>query len=693
FGPRLTPAEVGVLTRWIEEGAEWPPEPEGTEEPPAVAEEPAMEAEPEPEPAPPIAPVVAEPGLALEPLPPEPLPEGPIVFSRHVLPILAGKCYSCHGPDEKGLEGDLRLDTHEALYQDLGGALLLSPGDVAQSYLYERVAAEDEFDLMPPPDAGERLTERELALLRRWIEEGAKCDTHWAFQNPTRPAVPQTDPAWARSAIDHFSRRGMEARGLAPSPPASKERLLRRVHFDLTGLPPSLAQIDAFLSDDSDDAFEEVVDRLLASPAHAERMALSWMRTSRYDDARPEAWRWREAVIAAFQANQPFDQFTLEQLAGDLLPDATDAQRHAADFLSQVVVEREHGVSEDEARARLMDARVRKVCQTWLGINVDGAAGSDAAAAPVTRYDHALLAALLSGDSSSDAVISFLPPLPPDAPRDRLGLARWLVAGDNPLTARVAVDRLWAMVFGRGLVDDGDDFSVQSDPPSHPELLDWLAVELREHDWNLRHVLRLIVTSGTYRQSSRASAELMAMDPDNRSLTRGPRHGLDAEMIWDQALVISGTLDASVGGPSMDREGGRRRGLYAWWDPSIEMALTHAESMTPEQALRLMNEPTFLAAARALGDRVLREEIGTIRRLERAFRLCTSRIPDDTEMLVLTRLFQRQFGRYIDDPEASRALLDADARPIPEDIDAGELAAWTSIVSVLLNLDETLHRG
>jgi hypothetical protein len=1033
----------------------------------------------------------------------EPLPQT-VEFNRDIRPILSDTCYKCHGPDKAKRKADLRLDLEASAKAKLGDHFPIVAGQPSQSELVRRIMlpAADE-DRMPPADSALEVTPRQVELLRRWIKQGAPWQAHWSFIPPRRPPLPiLQDAQWPRNPVDHFILARLERDGLHPSPEADRATLIRRVTLDLIGLPPSPAEVDAFLADASPQAYEHVVDRLLASPRHGERMASRWLDAARYadtsgyqSDGERSMWRWRDWVIDAFNRNMPFDQFTIEQLAGDLLPNATLAQRIATGFNRNHRGNAEGGIVPEEYAAEYVVDRVDTTATVWLGLTMgcarchdhkydpitqrefysvfaffnnvpengralkignsppvltaptdgqakqlakldrdftaadarlrnlepkiagaqesweralaatppltwtvtkglkaryelngtlkcsaeaveaakpesgesafaqgrngraaefdgkrfincgdvgafgffdkftltawikprgpdgaivsrmaeeyaDSAFASDsdgyrvqlkdghiqlhltkrwlddalrveteavispgqwqhvavvydgsrlasgvkiflngqpqklrvlldqlnqtfltknplrigAGGGPTNRfqglindvrvYARALdaneigivtttepiqeLAAIPAasrtpqqastlracflaeyapepmraaqslastlreqrakfveglptvmvmeemsppretfvlqrgvydrhGEPVSPGVPASLPPLPSKSPPNRLDFARWLVNPANPLTARVAVNHQWQMLFGAGLVKTPEDFGSQGDPPSHPELLDWLATEFMRTGWDVKRLLKTLVMSATYRQSSRATPGLLSRDPDNRLLTRGPRVRLSAEMIRDQALAVSGLLVNELGGPSVkpyqpvgllkaltgtDYEmdhGDKlwRRSLYTFWkrtSPQPTMTTFDAAGReacmvrpsrtdTPLQALALMNDVTFVEAARCLAQRILHEANATPEaRVRLAFRLVLARDPRPQELKVLLADLADHTTRFRADAKAAQALISAGESPRDPSLDCADLAACTALAGLILNLDETITR-
>jgi hypothetical protein len=767
----------------------------------------------------------------------------PLSFNRDVRPILADNCFRCHGPDANQREAGLRLDQSDAARADLdSGAVAIVPGDPDESELVRRVFSVEDFERMPPPDSGKALTEAQKHVLRRWIESGAEYQPHWAFMRIDRPAPPQVVNAnWIRNPIDAFVLKRLEQAGLAPSRAANRRTLLRRVTLDLTGLPPTIEEVDAFLADDAPDAHERAVDRLLASPRYGERMAMFWLDLARYadtdgydKDSHRQMWPYRDWVIEAFNANMPFDRFTLEQLAGDLLPEPTRAKLIATAFNRNGRTTSEAGADPEEYAVKYAVDRVNTTAAVWLGLTMQCAECHDHKFDPITTADFysmlaffnqlpedalyegpdappalrlytpeqqarddkltaklaaakadrdrtkaekpdapdgpdvaARIAALkndlkrlraqapavrimqdvpqrrptyirvrgdyrMLGDAVSPGVPASLGSLDPGVPRNRLALANWLISADNPLTARVAVNRLWALCFGASLVRTPDDFGTQGQWPTHPELLDWLASEFVARGWDVKAVLRLIVTSSAYRQSSAAGQADYEADPDNRLLARGPRTRLAAEMIRDSALFASGLLQERIGGPSVhpyhppgmweeiawsdsrwktwpqDHGAGLyRRALYTFWKRSLlhpVLAVFDAPNRdictcqrpltnTPLQSLATLNETSFVETARWLAQRVLMEEPGDDQaRLNRLYTLVLSRHADEREQAVLLPLLDRTRRKFDADPQAAASLLEVGEAPRLATLDPAELAAWSVVAQSVLNLDETLTK-
>ncbi|MGL6094294.1 MAG: PSD1 and planctomycete cytochrome C domain-containing protein [Fimbriiglobus sp.] len=748
----------------------------------------------------------------------------PLDFNRDVRPILFNTCVACHGPDEKERKGDLRLDTRDGATEN--GAVV--PGKPDESAIIARLLTEDTVERMPPPKTGKKLTAKEIATLREWVKQGANYAVHWAYEKPARSAVPTvSDPKWVRNPVDAFVLARLDAEGLKPSPEADRFALARRVALDITGLPPTPADADAYVNDSTPGAYERYVDTLLAKPAFGEHWARMWLDLARYadsagyaDDSPRTIWAYRDYVIRSFNANKPFDRFTVEQMAGDLLPNATEDQIVATAFHRNTLTNNEGGTNDEEFRNVAVVDRVSTTFAVWMGTsmacaqchthkydpitqaeffrayaflnNTEDADDRDespihgigdtpakkmkrealeAAAArleKIVKHQPALIQAALRvdadaarsqanklqptttvpvmrerpanqrrvtklqfrgnfldlGDVLTEGVPAALHAFPKNEPLNRLGFARWLVAPDNPLTARVTVNRFWEQVFGIGLVRTSEEFGAQGEPPSHQELLDWLATEFVRENWDVKHFLKLLVTSSAYRQTSKVPAELASRDPENRWIGRGPRVRLPAETVRDQALAVSGLLSAKMHGPSVKPpqpafglkaafgssmdwqtspgEDRYRRGIYTEWrrtNPYPSMAAFDAPSReactirrnrsnTPLQALVTLNDPVYVEAAQSLARKAVAAGTTPAEKATAAFRLCLLRSPSDKELSRLVALYEDVKATYAADPAKAARLATDPLGPLPKGADAVELAAWTVVGNVLLNLDE-----
>ncbi|HAP58046.1 MAG TPA: hypothetical protein DCR93_00520, partial [Cytophagales bacterium] len=548
-------------------------------------------------------------------------------FNFHVKPILSDKCFACHGPDKGNQEAGLALHEPERALMALGEHLdrfAVVPGDTVSSLLVQRIYATDANELMPPPESNLVLTDYEKQVLTQWIAQGAPYKKHWSFIPPTQAEIPETGQDWARNEIDRFVAQGLEGTGLTRSPEAPKTKLLRRVSYVLTGLPPTAEDLNRFEANTAPDAYEREVDRLLASTAYAERMAQIWMDLARYADSHgyqddPERfmWPWRDWVIHAYDKNLPYEEFVTWQLAGDLLPDAGLEQIIASGFNRNHKITYEGGSIAEEFRTEYVADRAQVVGTAFMGLTVECARCHDHKYDPVSQSNFFELFAFFNNvnergfmepvgttpepfitltQEEISTVASFVnmpdsvpqvelmvmeempqprqayilargqydaptTPVSPatpesilpygDRPANRLGLAQWLFDAENPLTARVAVNRLWQQVFGSGIVATSYDFGNQGALPSHPELLDHLALQYQREGWDTKAMLKYLVMSATFRQSAKTDARMEEIDPENRLLARSPRIRLDAEMIRDQALLASGLLNEEVGGPSV----------------------------------------------------------------------------------------------------------------------------------------------
>ena len=1043
------------------------------------------------------------------------LPEE-IDFNLHVKPILSDRCFACHGPDAANQEAGLRLDLEEsalAALKDKPEAFAIVPGNLDQSEMYHRIVADDPEVMMPPPESNLSLSEQEVAVLTRWIEQGAEYKPHWSFITPEKPEVPDVTSAWPKNDVDRFTLTAMEQEELAPSEPATKEKLIRRVTFDLTGLPPTVQEVDNFLADTSPDAYEKLVDRLLDSPRYGERMASEWLDVARYadshgyqDDGMRNMWPWRDWVIESFNKNMPYDDFIVWQLAGDMLPNATQEQRLASGFNRNHLQSQEGGIVSEEYRVEYVADRANTLGKAFMGLTIEcarchdhkydpisqeeyyslyaffnsinetgqipylGEAGptviltneevdqqlafvqkkmqeqeekltptsagyqkgftawldqvkaspqyrqvtltsevghypldapvddqfrnlanqklpadmvvsqtdkelrivegkegkaielvgdsyvdlgreigyyernepftiglwfkllKDSTEGPIfsraeglysgnrgyllnLRKDRTLSATLnhtwpansievhstqkipvgewthltlayngssraegitlfingqrmrseiindhlkrsiltygkeqeIRGDSVNlqigrqfqeslegavvdefriferelsavevaklygmeDPILAFLESenqqdlldhylqrhdksfqktfaqltdlrqqenriysdqpevmvmeelkeprptfildrgaydaptkrvyptspasvmeFPKDLPRNRLGLAQWLIDQDNPLTARVAVNRYWQLLFGQGLVKSSDDFGNQGELPSHPELLDWLAVRFQESGWDVKALVKLLATSATYQQSSIATPEKKEKDFSNVWLARGPSYRMPAEMIRDNALAAAGLLVDTIGGPSVKpyqpeglwkqlatrnateyvQDTGTnlyRRGLYTIWkrsspppsmvsfDASEKYLCTvkRQKTNTPLQALVLLNDPQYVEAARLLAERMIKEGgAKPEEQISYGFKTLTSRAPDARELALLKRLYQAERAEFEEVPARADSLLAVGEHPHDANLPVEQLAALTIVANTLVSYDEAVYK-
>jgi hypothetical protein len=823
--------------------------------------------------------------------------ESPLDFNRDIRPILSENCFYCHGQDGQKREADLRLDDRQAAIDS--GAIV--PGDPGASTILGRIHSTDPDVLMPPPDSNRRLSEAQKKLLDRWIKQGAEYEPHWAFTPPQRPAAPEVKQAvWVRNDVDRFVLAKIEAAGLAPSPEADRATLIRRLHADLVGLPPTPEEVDAFVADPDPQAYENLVDRLLASPHYGERMALPWLDAARYADSNgfqqdgdTWQWIWRDWVVQALNADMPFDQFSIEQLAGDLLPNPTNEQKIASGFNRNHLLNGEGGAIREEQRFNNLFDRVDTTSTTSLGLTMACAQCHDHKYDPMTRIDYyrlldafnrvsetgapqyfsarvrvtppilelptaentkrltelestmkvleteakPMLEALyeswkeglfadgkpadgedlprtlpplllkpeadrtdaerteidrelrqffdskvkrkliknlpqaakydaakkayndykgdqiprvmvMADDKPRDTKIldrgdylapigekltflppAFLPPLPEGLPRNRLGLAKWLFLPEHPLTARVQVNRMWQQFFGIGIVKTAEDMGVQSEYPLHMNLLDWLAVEFRDAGWSQKQMHRLLVTSATYRQASKITADHVAKDPENRLHARAARFRMPSMVLRDVALAASGLVDLRIGGrpvypyqpdqiwealaitkerdftyPASRGPDLYRRSLYTFWRRTVNPAnmfdmsnrqtcnVRASRTCTPLHALTTLNDPTWVEAARVLAEKSMLDGRDLNGRLAHAFRRVLGRRATDYDLDALKRMYARQFKIYSTDMDAAKQLLAVGESPRDKSLDPVDHAALTSVCLAIFNLDEALTR-
>ncbi len=819
-----------------------------------------------------------------------------IQFNRDIRPLLSENCFYCHGQDANKRKADLRLDEREGAV----AAGVLVPHDADASELVRRIFAGDDSELMPPADSNRVLTAEQKELLERWVREGAVYEEHWAFSVPERPELPVVERGeWVRNPIDALVLKQLEAAGQQPAPEADRATLIKRLHVDLTGLPPGREDVEAFLLDNDPGAYERLVDRLLGSPHYGERMALPWLDAARYADSNgfqqdgdTWQWIWRDWVVRALNENLPFDQFSIWQIAGDLMPEATMDQRIASAFNRNHLLNGEGGAIAEEQRFVVLFDRVDTTATTWLGLTMACAQCHDHKYDPISQRDYyAMMDAfnrvpergvptyfssrmridtpyielpteenerrteefreqieaaeeeagpmtdaafygwrqgvladgrgadveglpedlksllskaenersdeergkveaglrdyfvrkvkpelggrmpllvqadqlrrqleeyrkdqvpkvmVMSDDKPRETHIlnrgqylspeekvefatpAFLPPLPPDAPANRLGLAKWLFSDGHPLTARVQVNRMWQHFFGMGIVKTAEDFGVQSEYPVHRELLDWLAVEFRESGWNMKALQRLIVTSATYRQSSRLSPWHFEEDPENRLYARGSRFRMPSMLLRDWALGAADLLQREIGGvpvypyqpqgvwdslaitkerdftyPGSHGPALYRRSLYTFWrrtvspanmfDASARQACRVRASVTstPLHALVTLNDPTWVEAARVLAEACLVTFPSVREQLSEAFIRVVCRRPRSGELDLLVEAYERQATIYREDSAGALAVVSSGESSRSESLGLVEHAALTSVCLLILNLDEALTR-
>lgn len=769
-------------------------------------------------------------------------------FNRDIRPILSENCFHCHGPDDASRKADIRLDTEEgarAIGKN-GAPVHPDPASPEAGLIWKRIHASDPDDVMPPPQSKRSLTSAQIVLLEEWLRDGAPYQSHWAFEAPVRPAVPAVPPeAAVVNPVDAFAWQQLNRLGLDFSPPAGPETMVRRLHLDLTGLPPTPDEVTEFvtgMNEETPGFYESWVDRLLRSTAFGEHWARPWLDLARYADSNGfqadqlrDSWAFRDWVIQAINQNMPFDQFTIEQLAGDLLPDPSIDQLVATGFHRTVTCNVEAGVHPEENRVNQVFDRVNTTATVWLGVTLECAQCHNHKYDPFSMKDYYSMFAFFNNtplevelpSSESDvqhnfigpfidlplsdslknrretisarihslqqlkaarghdsipetdheiaglekelasiqpartlvmqelpvqrdtrilrrgnyldpqekvkpATPSSLHPFPDPLPPNRLGLAQWLVSRDNPLVARVTVNRLWARLWGRGIVRTLEDFGTQSKPPTHPALLDWLAVEFMDSGWDRKSVIRTICLSRIYRQSSNLSPRLSMVDPDGRWLSRGARFRLDAETIRDNGLAVSGLLSRKMyGSPVMPHQPqgiwkavGRnapvwkemddpdrwRRGVYvvhrrAAPYPSMvnfdapdraSCVVSRPRTNTPLQALTLMNDPAYVEMALSLADRVLtRCSTASFNdRVRFLYQVALARMPSPAETGFLRDVYDSWRGEPSSHTKRLQKLLENPGivfRPVQQD--SGELWAWFILSTMILNLDEIITRA
>jgi len=745
-------------------------------------------------------------------------------YVTEVKPILARNCYKCHGAAEQ--KGELRLDTAALALKGGDRGVVIVPGKSSESLLVQAVrGVAPKLKQMPLKMSA--LTDEQIAVIAKWIDEGAVgpakeepqkigADSHWSFQAPKRPALPQVkDTSWPKNPIDYFILAKLEEKGIKPSPEANPVTLQRRAALDVTGLPPKLAEVAAYQSGKL--TYEQWVAQLMASPHFGEKWARHWLDGARYADsngysidAPRQIWKYRDWVINAMNRDMPFDQFTIEQIAGDMLPNATQDQKIATGFHRNTQINQEGGIDKEQFRIESIYDRVATTSTVFLGLTVSCAQCHDHKFDPILQKEYYQMFAFLNnadeptlnvpsaddngklaehrekvkaleveiaalkdstdktelkkkqaeltklkktvpavtstlvmqeakapresflfikgdftrhGDRVYPGTLHILHPLEKKENPNRLDLAQWLVDKRNPLVARVTVNRIWQVYFGHGLVETDNDFGTQGSLPTNQELLDWLATEFMDHGWSMKHIHQLIATSATYRQASKIRHDLDLIDPTNKLLARQNRLRLDAELVRDSVLFASGVLSEKIGGPSVfppqpdgvmnlgqskrdwtasSGDDRYRRGMYTYfWRATPNPALMvfdapdsfsactrRARSNTPLQALTLLNDQGFYELAQKLAERVLRDGPADPKaRMEFAFKLCTSRLPDVVERSRLLELLQVEQDAFAKAPEQAKELVSAKAKA-----DVSLLAAWTTVSRVLLNLDETITR-
>lgn len=737
-----------------------------------------------------------------------------VSYNFHIRPILSDKCFKCHGPDINHQEAGLRLDIPAralAPLRETKGAFALVPGQPDSSELFRRVSSDDPGYQMPTPESHlGLLSGQEIALVKKWIEQGAKFEPHWAFTAPEKATVPEiSDKSWPKNEIDYFILEKLDEKDLKPNKAADKERLLKRISLDLTGLPPSIERMEAFIADPSATAYEKQIDSLLASPQYGEKMAIHWLDVARYsdsygyqDDNIRTQWAWRDWVIHAFNTNMPYDQFITWQLAGDLLPEATKEQILATGFFRNHKYTEEGGVIPEEYRIEYNIDKTKTYSKGVLGLTVECAQCHDHKYDPISQREYFQLFAFFNnskevgyeGDitvskpakkpvltlSSKDIsnTLSFInhkdtgalyvsvlgdldtlrktyilnrgvydqptemvkPAAIPAImsydtvalPRNRLGLARWTVNPKNPLTARVFVNQIWQELFSKGLVKSSGDFGMQGDLPTHPKLLDWLAVDFMEHGWNIKRLMKQILMSATYQQSSATSKEKIQADPDNAYFSHAPRVRMAAESVRDLVLASSGLLIKEIGGPSVkpyqpkglweSATSGRgelatyiqdkdnklyRRGMYTFiklTSPPPTMIVFDAsnrdqcevkrlQTNTPLQALAMMNDPMVMEGSRVFAQKLLSTNNNGYANIETAFRSIICRKMDDKEKKILQTYYDDQLKAFKEGKLDAGKTIQVGEYMQNEKLDKNSQAALMKTINLIYNMEEAIVKS
>ncbi|MDF2159327.1 PSD1 and planctomycete cytochrome C domain-containing protein [Algoriphagus sp. CAU 1675] len=734
-----------------------------------------------------------------------------VSYNFHIRPILSDKCFACHGPDANKREANLRLDTPEGAFsalKDSPGKYALVAGKPQDSELYHRISSSDPSELMPPPESNLSLSETEVALLKKWIEQGAEYEPHWAFVKPKKSQLPNSD-SWAINEIDLFTLKKMKEKGLTPNPEAKPHELIKRASLDLTGLPPSPEMIERFGDFSGENSYENLLDGLLAQSSFGEKLAILWLDISRYadsygyqDDNIRSQWPYRDWLIHAFNKNLPYDEFLTWQLAGDLIPNASKEQILATAFNRNHKYTEEGGVIDEEYRIEYVLDKTNTFSKGILGITMECAQCHDHKYDPFSQKDYFELFAFFNnspekgyeGDVSISkpaktpilwveqedlsGILNFInhedttrlsisvmgeleekekrttyildrgvydaPTLPvtvstpasilefpEDLEKNRLGLAKWATSPDNPLTARVFVNLIWQEIFGTGIVKTAGDFGMQGDLPTHPELLDWLAVDFMENGWDIKRLLKQILSSATYKQSAVISEKHLELDPENIFLSRAPRLRLPAENIQDLVLASSGLLYPKIGGPSVkpyqpegiweSASSGRgvlatyvqdkgndlyRRGIYNFIKLTVpppkaiifdssnrdRCEIGRGRTNTPLQALVMLNDPMVLEASRVLAGKVLEEGHDPKKAIQSAFKRILCREPIKEEQDLLLAYFEDQLNRFELSPEQIRPSLEVGEYPLSENQINAQTAAMMQVIVSLYNMEETITK-
>ncbi len=737
---------------------------------------------------------------------------GEVDYNFHVRPILSDNCFACHGPDVKARQANLRLDTEEGAFSALAEYEHTYPfvkGKPEESLAFLKMTSTDTAEMMPPLGSNLKLNDYEIKIIEKWIRQGADYKPHWAFIPPEKPEIPLVQKEdWARNEIDYFILQKLEEQKLTPNETATKQQLLKRVSFDLTGLPPTLEMQETFLKDDSDEAYNKVVDQLLASKHYGEKMALHWLDIARYADSHGyqndgfrTMWPWRDWIIHAFNENYSYEKLIIWQLAGDLLPGDNLEALLATGFNRNHKITQEGGAIDEEYRVEYVSDRTDTFGKAFLGLTMEcakchdhkydpisteeyystsaffdkipekglaGGLGVIFADAPkikitpqikeeiltfINNRDTGSVEVMVMADSAEirkthilergvyDAkgkVVDYATPkavLPFDSTqyeKNRLGLSKWLLSENNPLTARVFVNRIWMEFFTRGIVKSVGDFGMQGDLPTHPELLDWLAVDFRENGWDIKRLVKQIVTSSTYMQSAVIQENKLKKDPENIYLSRMHRSRFKAEFIRDMVLASSGLLNDEIGGPSVRpyqpaemwevASSGRgslrkyvqdhgdqlyRRGIYTFIKRTVPppVMLTfdssprdHCEEKrqstnTPLQALIMLNDPTVLEASRVLAEKIDAEDLTDKENIIKASRLIICRDLKEKELELLMGYLNESRELFESDPEKAQKFINVGEYPTKKDRDIVSVAALMQVIHTIYNMEEAIMKS
>ncbi|MFM2394724.1 MAG: hypothetical protein RLZZ546_2706, partial [Bacteroidota bacterium] len=731
-----------------------------------------------------------------------------ISYNNEIRPILSDKCFKCHGPDEKQRKSDFRLDTKEgayALLKNSNGKYGIVSGYPEKSEVFLRINSHDEDYKMPTPNSNLSISQQEIKLIEEWIRQGAIYEEHWSFIKIKKPSVPKTKSDWAFNEIDHFVYEKLKSKKLKPSEQEGEEFLLKRIYHDIIGLPPSLKEQDAFINDNSPDAYEKTVDQLLNNKHYGEKMAIFWMDLSRYadshgyqDDGLRTMWPWRDWVIHAFNENYSYEKFITWQLAGDLVPNKNKETILATGFNRNHKITQEGGVIDEEYRIEYVSDRTNTFSKGLLAMTFECAKCHDHKYDPISQNDYystfaffnqvnekglygdisigsladppymtitdedkagilafvqkqdtAQLKVMIMKDSSTIRPTYILNRGQYDQPRNRVnfgtpkaimafdtsifesnrfGLSKWMFHKNNPLTARVFVNLIWQEFFGRGIVKTTGDFGLQGELPTHPELLDWLAADFMEHNWNVKRLVKQIVMSSTYRQTGRINKNLLSIDPENIYLARGPRQRLSGELLKDHILFSSGLLNKQIGGPSIKsyqpkglweaatsgrgqlatyiQDHGKelyRRGLYHFIKRTVpppsmlifdgsnrdQCEVKRSKTNTPLQALVLMNDPQLLEAARFFSQNLLLEKSSLDQKLNKAFRSILCRQPNKIEWEKIKEFYNKSRKKL--SHEKAVKILNVGEKE-QSNVLKEDAAALMQTIQLLFNLEESSIR-